>query len=178
MKLIESKEKYKSSIFRVTEDHAVDPDGFEIKRAIIRHGGSAVMMPVDEKGRILLVRQYRLPVRAKLWELSAGRVDEGETVLQAAKRELGEETGYRAKKWTKLASFFVSPGFLEEKMTVYLAQDLSEGEKHFMEDERIETKWFSSREVDEMVRTGKIMDAKTMVGFLIWKRYVSGKQSK
>jgi ADP-ribose pyrophosphatase len=99
-------------------------------------------------------------------------------VLQAAKRELGEETGYRAKKWTKLASFFVSPGFLEEKMTVYLAQDLSEGEKHFMEDERIETKWFSSREVDEMVRTGKIMDAKTMVGFLIWKRYVSGKQSK
>jgi ADP-ribose pyrophosphatase len=178
MKLIESKEKYKSSIFRVTEDHAVDPDGFEIKRAIIRHGGSAVMMPVDEKGRILLVRQYRLPARAKLWELSAGRVDEGETVLQAAKRELGEETGYRAKKWTKLASFFVSPGFLEEKMTVYLAQDLSEGEKHFMEDERIETKWFSSREVDEMVRTGKIMDAKTMVGFLIWKRYVSGKQSK
>jgi ADP-ribose pyrophosphatase len=178
MKLIESKEKYKSSIFRVTEDHAVDPDGFEIKRAIIRHGGSAVMMPVDEKGRILLVRQYRLPARAKLWELSAGRVDEGETVLQAAKRELGEETGYRAKKWTKLASFFVSPGFLEEKMTVYLAQDLSEGEKHFMEDERIETKWFSSREVDEMVRTGKIMDAKTMVGFLIWKRYVSGKQWK
>jgi ADP-ribose pyrophosphatase len=136
------------------------------------------MMPVDEKGRILLVRQYRLPARAKLWELSAGRVDEGETVLQAAKRELGEETGYRAKKWTKLASFFVSPGFLEEKMTVYLAQDLSEGEKHFMEDERIETKWFSSREVDEMVRTGKIMDAKTMVGFLIWKRYVSGKQWK
>jgi ADP-ribose pyrophosphatase len=178
MKLIESKEKYKSSIFRVTEDRAVDPDGFEIKRAIIRHGGSAVIMPVDEKGRILLVRQYRLPARAKLWELSAGRVDEGETVLQAAKRELSEETGYRAKKWTKLASFFVSPGFLEEKMTVYLVQDLTEGEKHFMEDERIETRWFSSRELDEMVRTNKIVDAKTIIGFLTWKRYVSGKQSK
>jgi ADP-ribose pyrophosphatase len=178
MKLIESVEKYKSSIFRVTEDRAVDPDGFEIKRAIIRHGGSAVIMPVDAKGRVLLVRQYRLPARAKLWELSAGRVDEGETVLQGAKRELREETGYRAKKWTKLASFFVSPGFLEEKMTVYLVQDLTEGETHFMEDERIETKWFSSRELDEMVRTGKIVDAKTIIGFLTWKRYVSGKQSK
>lgn len=178
MKLIESVEKYKSSIFRVTEDLAVDPDGFQIKRAIIRHGGSAVIMPVDEKGRVLLVRQYRLPARAKLWELSAGRVDEGETVLQGAKRELREETGYRAKKWTKLASFFVSPGFLEEKMTVYLVQDLAEGETHFMEDERIETKWFSSRELDEMVRTGKIVDAKTIIGFLTWKRYVSGKRSK
>ena len=110
-------------------DHALDPDGFEIKRAIVQHGGSAVMMPVDDKKRILLVRQYRLPARRYMWELPAGRVDEGETPLQAAKRELVEETGYRAKKWKKLAEFYPSPGFLAEKMTIYLATGLTEGER-------------------------------------------------
>ena len=108
MKLISSEKLLETPIFSVTQDRAVDPDGFEIKRAIVQHGGSAVMMPVDDKSRILLVRQYRLPARASLWELPAGRVDKGESVLQAAKRELREETGFKAKKWTKLTSFFVS----------------------------------------------------------------------
>src|SRR5712691_13475274 len=104
MKLISSTELIRTPIFWVTMDHALDPDGFEIKRAIVQHRGSAVMMPVDQKGRVLLVRQYRLPARRYLWELPAGRVDEGETPLQAAKRELGEETGYRAKQWKKLVT--------------------------------------------------------------------------
>src|SRR5579859_1400138 len=98
MKLISSTEIAKTPIFRVTLDRAVDPDGFEIKRAIVQHEGSAVMMPVDDRGRILLVRQFRLPARQYLWELPAGRVDKGESVLKAAKRELVEETGYRAKR--------------------------------------------------------------------------------
>src|SRR6201984_3631127 len=97
MKIISSKEKLKNKLFTVSHDHAVDPDGFEIKRAIVQHGGSAVMMPVDDRQRILLVRPYRLPARAYLWELPAGRVDEGETPLQTARRELVEETGYRAR---------------------------------------------------------------------------------
>ncbi len=171
MKLISSVKRFESSIFTVTEDRAVDPDGFEIKRAIVRHGGSAVIMPIDDKGRILLVRQYRLPARQSLWELSAGRVDAGESVLQAAKRELREETGFRAKKWSKLKSFYVSPGFLEEKMTIYVAEELSAGKTEPMEDERIEVRWFRPREVDDMIRDGKIIDAKTMIGFLAWKRY-------
>ena len=77
MKLISSKELLETPIFSVTEDRAVDPDGFEIKRAIVQHGGSAVMMPVDEKDRVLLVRQYRLPAKAFMWELPAGRLDAG-----------------------------------------------------------------------------------------------------
>jgi ADP-ribose pyrophosphatase len=176
MKLISSEKLLETSIFTVTQDHAVDPDGFEIKRAIVQHGGSAVVMPVDEKGRVLLVRQYRLPAKAFMWEIPAGRVDEGENVLQAAKRELKEETGFKAKKWTKLASFYVSPGFLAEKMTIFLAEDLKEGEQEPMEDERIQLKWLKSRELDDMVESGKIMDAKTIVGFLAWKRYHSGKR--
>ena len=93
MKLISSKEKYKYDLFRSPKMHAVDPDGFEIQRAIVHHSGSAVMMAVDDRKRILLVRQYRLPARQYLWELPAGRLDEGESPLKAAKRELEEETG-------------------------------------------------------------------------------------
>src|SRR5271154_4836495 len=103
MKLISSTEVVNTPIFRVTLDRALDPDGFEIKRAIVQHGGSAVIMPVDGRGRILLVKQYRLPARQYLWELPAGRVDEGETPLKAARRELIEETGFRAKTWKKIA---------------------------------------------------------------------------
>jgi ADP-ribose diphosphatase len=176
MKLISSEKLLETPIFSVTQDRAVDPDGFEIKRAIVQHVGSAVMMPVDDKNRILLVRQYRLPARASLWELPAGRVDKGESLLQAAKRELREETGFKAKKWTKLTSFFVSPGFLAEKMTIFVASDLTEGEKEPMEDERIELKWFRVKELDDMIGAGKIQDAKTMVGFLTWKRYHAGKK--
>lgn len=171
MKLISSEKLIETPIFEVTQDLAVDPEGFEIKRAIVRHKGSAVMMPIDQRGRILLVRQYRLPARQYLWELPAGRLDDGETVLQAAKRELREETGYRARKWTKIATFFVSPGFLEEKMTVFAAQELTEGETEFMEDERIEKRWFGPKELDQQIQAGKIIDAKTMIGFLAWKRY-------
>jgi len=171
MKLIESKLLLETPIFRVTRDVALDPDGFEITRAIVKHGGSAVVMPVDEKKRILLVRQFRLPVANYLWELPAGRIDEGENALQAAKRELGEETGYRAKRWSKLAEFYASPGFLAEKMTIYLATGLTEGKQTPMEDERIVMRWFTSREVDELIGKGKILDAKTQIGFLKWKRY-------
>ncbi len=171
MKIISSKELIKTPIFSVTQDHALDPDGFEIKRAIVRHQGSAVVMPVDDRKRILLVRQYRLPARRYLWELPAGRIDEGETALQAARRELSEETGYRARKFRWLAEFYPSPGFLEEKMTIYLATELTEGQRPPLEDERIETRWFSSREVDNLIHARKVLDAKTQIGFLKWKRY-------
>jgi ADP-ribose diphosphatase len=175
MKLISSKEITKNKIFRVTLDDAVDPGGFEIKRFIVQHRGSAVMMPVDENNRILLVRQYRLPARRYLWELPAGSIDEGETALQTARRELVEETGYRARKWRKLAEFFPSPGFLAEKMTIYLATGLTAGEATPMEDERIEVRWFTAKQVDDMLRAGKILDAKTNIGFLKWKRYFAGR---
>ncbi len=111
MKITESREVYSCKLFKVTEDKAVDPkEKFEIDRSIVRHPGSAVMMAMDDKNRILLVRQYRLPADKYLWELPAGKLDDGEKPLQAAKRELTEETGYTAKNWTKLASFYPSPG--------------------------------------------------------------------
>jgi len=171
MKIKSSVEKFKNKLFTVSEDHAVDPDGFEIKRAIVHHRGSAVMMPVDDKKRVLLVRQYRLPAKRFLWELPAGSLDPGEKPLQTARRELKEETGYSAKKWTKLITFFPSPGFLTEQMTIYLATGLTEGRAEPMEDERIETRWFTSKEIKAGILEGEIQDAKTMLGYFFWKRH-------
>ena len=171
MKIVESRQVYDCGLFRVTEDRARDEKaGFEIRRSVVRHIGSAVMMAVDDRKRILLVHQYRLPAERYLWELPAGRLDPGETPLKAAKRELIEETGYRAKKWTKLASFWVSPGYVQERMTIFLAEGLTAGKATPMDDERIETAWFARKEIAEMIRGGKIQDAKTMVGFLTWTK--------
>ncbi len=128
------------------------------------------MMAVDKKDRVLLVRQYRLPAGKDLWELPAGKLDEGETPLVAARRELIEETGVRAKKWKKLVTFFPSPGYVSEKMTIFLATDLTEGEAQPMEDERIVTKWFTKKELRHAIAENKIVDAKTMIGFLYWAR--------
>src|SRR5580700_3159294 len=156
MKITSSKEVYRCRVFRVTEDEAGDGSGWSIKRSVIRHPGSAVMIAVDKKDRVLLVRQYRLPAAQYLWELPAGKVDEGETVAQAAKRELIEETGLRAKKWKKLAAFYPSPGYVQEKMTIFLATGLTEGEARPMEDERIETRWFAKKDLAELIRKNKI----------------------
>ena len=170
MKIKSSREVYKCRLFTVTEDEAVDPKSkFEIKRSVIRHNGSAVMMAVNDKKHILLVRQYRLPADQYLWELPAGKVDEGETPIEAAKRELIEETGYRARKWKKLSSFYPSPGFVAEKMTIYLATDLTAGKATPMDDERIEARWYKRKEVAAMIESGKIEDAKTIIGFYTWK---------
>jgi len=170
MKKISSKEVYRCGLFWVTEDEAEDRTGWRIARSIVRHRGSAVMMAVDAKDRVMLVRQYRMPADRFLWELPAGKADEGETVLQAGRRELIEETGLRAKKWKKLVSFYPSPGFVEEKMTIFLATDLIQGESQLMEDERIETRWFTKKELRAWIASNRILDSKTMIGFLYWTR--------
>jgi ADP-ribose pyrophosphatase len=170
MKITQSREAYSCRLFRVTEDKAIDPKTkFEIARSVVRHAGSAVMLAIDDKKRILLVRQYRLPADKYMWELPAGKIDAGEKALQAAKRELAEETGYQAKKWKKLVSFFVSPGYVEERMTIFLAKDLTAGDATPMDDERIETRWFKRKEIAEMIDSGKIEDAKTIIGFFMAK---------
>jgi ADP-ribose pyrophosphatase len=174
MKVISSQEVLKNNLFTVAEEVATDPSGFQIHRFIVRHPGSAVMMAVDQKDRVLLVKQFRLPAQQELWELPAGRLDPGETSLQAAKRELREETGYKAKKWVKLASFWATPGYVDEKMNLFLAVGLTEGAQEPMDDERIQIRWFSKTELRSLIRAGKILDGKTIIGYFLWLEYKRG----
>ena len=161
----------KNKLFTVAEEVATDPSGFQIQRFIVRHPGSAVMMPVDGKDRVLLVKQFRLPARRELWELPAGRLDPGESPLKAAKRELREETGYKAKKWVKLACFWATPGYVDEKMNLFLALDLTPGKQEPMDDERIDIRWFSKTQLANLIRAGKVLDGKTIIGYFLWLEY-------
>jgi ADP-ribose pyrophosphatase len=102
-----------------------------------------------------------------LWELPAGRLDPGDSPLAAARRELAEETGYRARRWKRLASFYPSPGYTSERMTLYLAENLVEGAARPEHDESIRCRWFAPRQLLRMIRDGRLQDAKTLVG-LLW----------
>jgi 8-oxo-dGTP pyrophosphatase MutT (NUDIX family) len=167
-------EVYRGPFFSVDDETLVDPEGVQIRRVTVRHPGGAAVLPVDEKGRILLVRQYRHAVLDSLWELPAGRIDKGEKPLQTAKREFAEETGYRAAHWKKLGMIYPSPGMLDERLHLYLATGLREAGKlaqHHDEDERVTLRWFTSKELDAMIANGKLPDGKTICGYLIWKRF-------
>ncbi len=176
MEITSSKEVLKNKLFTVVDEVAKDPSGFEIHRSIVRHPGSAVMVAVDEEERILLVRQFRLPAKRELWELPAGRIDPGESALETAKRELREETGYGAERWTELTSFWASPGYVDEKMNIFLGEGLTAGEQEPMEDERIEIAWYGKDELGQMIRRGEILDAKTMIGYFFWLEHEKEKK--
>jgi len=163
-------------VFSVTTDEVEEPGGVRTRRDVVRHSGSIVVLAVEDQTRgakaaqprVLLERQYRYAAQSMMWELPAGRIDDGETALTAAKRELIEETGYRARQWKRILHFFVSPGFLDETMTIYLALGLEAGEAQPEADERITTRFFTLSEAKRMALEGRIRDAKTICGILWW----------
>ena len=170
---ISSKTVYQGNVFRVTHDEVVEPGGVKATRDIIRHHGSVVVLAVDTESNskdpdILLIRQYRHAAGKLLLELPAGHIEPGEKLLSAAKRELMEETGYRAKRWSKHASYYASPGFLTETMTILLAEGLTQGEAAPEEDEKIEVHMTPLSEVMRLIHAGKIEDGKTLIGVLLY----------
>ena len=170
-RLTSSKLVLKTPIFDVSHDRAVGPGRVTLDRKIVRHPGAVVILAVDEAERVLLIRQYRLPLRRSLWELPAGTLDAGETPLRTAKRELREETGYRAKSWRKLCRFWSAPGFCDERITAYEARDLKPGPAAPEPYELIEPRWIEPAEVAAMVAGGRIQDAKTMLTLLYAERF-------
>jgi ADP-ribose diphosphatase len=170
-KIISSEELFHGSVFDVRRDRVREPGGIETTREFVVHSGSVVILPVLNDGRVLLVCQYRHSISGYLWELVAGRMEPDENPLVGAKRELLEETGYTARSWQKILDVFPTPGFVSEKMLVYVARNLRPGIAQPEEDERITARAFSLRELDEWIRTGKLRDAKSIAGILYYMRY-------
>jgi ADP-ribose pyrophosphatase len=168
-RVLSSRVRFKSTAFDVTTDQVEEPGGIRARRDVVRHAGSIVVLAVDDgraEPRILLERQYRHAAQSFLWELPAGRIDEGESELAAARRELLEETGYTARQWKKVLHFYVSPGFLDETMSIYLARGLQAGAAQPEEDEKIVTRFFPLSAAKRMALNGHIRDAKTIAGIL------------
>ncbi|HSY34949.1 MAG TPA: NUDIX hydrolase [Acidobacteriaceae bacterium] len=170
---VSSKTVYQGNVFWVTRDEVEEPGGVKATRDVIRHNGSVVVLAVDTETNpkdpgILLIRQYRHAAGKLMLELPAGRIEPGEKLIPAARRELIEETGYRAKRWSHHCNYYASPGFLTETMTILLAEGLTQGEAAPEDDEKIELHMTPLSEVLRLIRAGKIEDGKTLIGVLIY----------
>ncbi|MCA1623120.1 MAG: NUDIX hydrolase [Acidobacteria bacterium] len=164
--VVSSKTIYEGNIFDVFLAK-IRQSQVEYEREIVFHNGSAVIVPVFADKTVALVKQYRHPAQKYLYEIPAGSLEKGESPEEGARRELEEEIGVRAGNLEKLIEFFVSPGFLTEKMFVYLATDLAETEQKLEEDELIEIKKVTFSQAFEMIRKNEIEDAKTIVGLIL-----------
>ena len=171
-KILKSQVIYQGPVFGIRRDEVIEPTGIRTTREVITHSGSVVVLPVLPDGRVVLIRQYRHAARQYLWELVAGRMDHGETPKQGAARELIEETGYRAKKFTVFLDVFPSPGFLEERMYILLAEGLTLGEAQPEEDEKIISRAYKPSELREMIRRGQLCDAKSVAGILYYLTFL------
>jgi len=163
---IDSKKVFAGRVFDVTVDTVREGDATYI-REVVHHPGSAVILPAFDDGTIALVRQYRHPAVKYLLELPAGTLNDKEQPEEGAARELEEELGVVASKLEKLSEFFVSPGFCEEKMWLYLATGLSETAQRLEEDEKIEVLRVSVDRALQMITDGEIEDAKTIIGLML-----------
>jgi len=170
-KILESTTLYKGPLFDVHRDRVLEPGGYQATRDVVIHPGSVVVLPVFPNRDILLVRQYRHSVGCFLWELVAGRIDGGESPLAGAKRELAEETGYTARRFRKLLDVFPTPGFLSEHMVVFVCDGLKAGPPRPEEDERLQTHPFSLRQLERMMRTGRLRDTKSIASILYYARF-------
>ena len=165
-RVLKSKTLFRGRVIQLKVERVVEPGGILTTREVVCHAGSVVIVPRLPDDRIILVRQYRHPVRESLWELVAGGMEDGETPVQSARRELREETGYRARVFKPLVEFFPSPGILSEKMHLFEARGLTPSQGQPDADEHIKTGLFTIAELINMVRENKIRDAKTLVGIL------------
>jgi len=178
LQILSTETTYTGPLFSVRRDRVIEPHGLEATREMIAHPGSVVVLPVFEDGRILLIRQYRYAAKQFLWELVAGRKDDGEDFLQGAHRELLEETGYTARSMKQLVDLFPTPGFLEEHMVIFLAQGLKEGVAQQEADERISHRIFTLDEVERWIRAGKIRDMKSIAGILYYAKFIASRSRK
>lgn len=181
--VLSSETVFEGPLFRVTRDKLIEPGGKAAMRDVVRHNGSAVILAVDNtKDKkdpwIVMERQYRHAAGRFMWEVPAGKLDPGEDPLAGAKRELEEETGYRAGKWSELVEYFASPGFLGESMKVFLAEGLVPGDSRPEEDELIEMRLVKLSELIKAIEQGEIIDGKTLSSVLLYARLMGRRRGR
>lgn len=174
IKVISSKLSYDCSLFKVYTDEIVE-NGREMTRDVIRHNGSVVILAIDESKSkrdplVVMERQYRHAAREFLLEVPAGKMEVGENALAAAKRELLEETGYKASRWRKMVRYFASPGFLGEFLQIFLAEELTRGEAQPEYDEQLEIELIPLSRLLTMIEEGKVHDGKTLISVMLYER--------
>jgi len=177
VRVLSSRVVYRGPIFWVTSEQVIEPSGVHVLREIVRHTGSVVILATLDGEReplILLERQYRHAANSYLRELPAGRIDEGESPLHAAQRELLEETGFTASSWKRILKFYASPGFVAEPMSLFWARGLKPGAAQPEADEVIEQKLVPLSKAVQMVDRGQIRDAKTISGVLWLEHHQNG----
>lgn len=145
-------------------------DGAIIRRDVILHPGAVVILPVLDRERVVLLRNHRPVVGETLWEAPAGTLEPGEAIGEAARRELAEETGYTANRWQSLGFLYASPGVLDEKLHLFVAEELTAGPSHLEPDEQLEPVIVPLTEAVAMCLDGRIRDAKTVTLLLRWER--------
>lgn len=155
-------------------ERRLEPDASGTPRAyeVIRHPGAAVILPIMDDGRVVLIANHRVSVDADLLELPAGTIDPPEDPRTCAERELIEETGYRARSFESLVSFYSSPGICDERMHVFVASGLAAGQAALEAGERIVTRLTPFEEALQAIRAGRIVDAKSIVALLYYDRFV------
>ncbi len=174
VEVISSKLSYDGPLFRVFTDQ-IRENGRELRREVIRHSGSVVILALDDSKNkrdplVVMERQYRHAAGKYLLEVPAGKLEEDENALAGAKRELLEETGFRARKWRKMVRYFASPGFLGEWMQVFVAESLTAGDAKPEYDEQIDVRMIPLSELLRMIEQGKIQDGKTLISVMLYDR--------
>ena len=173
--IVDSQLKYKGHVFEVYKDVITMPDNKTAVREIIKRGNACAIVPIDKDGKIVFVRQYRHPVNDMMLEIPAGVMEKGEEPLECASRELEEEIGYKCKNLEHLLDIYGAVGICDEKIYIYLAEELEEGKQNFDEDEFIEVERYTPEEAVDMIYSGLITDSKTVAGVMAYLNKKSNK---
>ncbi|KXZ39658.1 ADP-ribose pyrophosphatase [Alkalithermobacter thermoalcaliphilus JW-YL-7 = DSM 7308] len=171
-KTLSSEKIYNGKIINLRIDTVELPDHKYQKREIVEHPGAVAVLAITKENEIIMVKQYRKTVEETLWEVPAGKLEIGEDPKKCAMRELKEETGYSCKKIELINTFYTSPGFSDEKMYLYLAKDLVEGDPNPDEDEYVEIHKVKVEDALDMLQNGTIKDAKTIIAILMSKQLI------
>ena len=166
----QSTEIFQGRIFNLVNKDILFPNGHRSTFHVIEHPGACAILPRFENGDILILRQLRVATGETLYEIPAGTIEKGESALETAKREIIEETGYRARSWEKMSEFYPAPGFCSELIQLYLATDLHPAKGTLDDDEVLEPIRISFRKALRMIREGKIRDAKSIAALLLLKK--------